>query len=82
MTFYSYQSYSQEIKPVAWWNFEMAENGKTKEIIGNIEDVIEGNFKQNKGLVGYGIKLDGFSTRIIREAKKAPILRNEFTIEA
>ena len=77
--------FSQEQGLVAWWKFDLVDKLKANKVldtIGEIEDVIEGNFKSTRGVVGSALKLDGYTTCILREAKNVPPLEDEFTFEA
>jgi|Deesub1362A_J573_1020465.scaffolds.fasta_scaffold00427_14 hypothetical protein len=76
---------SQEPGLVAWWKFDQIDKlkaNKVLDIIGEIEDVIKGNFKYTEGVVGSALKLDGYTTCLIRQSKNVPPLRDEFTFEA
>ena len=68
--------------PVMQWDFESVKNRNTVEAVSNITDTIEGNFEEAAGVTGKGLRLDGFTTRIIREGKELKKPGNEFTIEA
>jgi hypothetical protein len=69
-------------KPVAWWNFD---NNKIKAVIdiaSNVTDTIKGNFWFSEGVSGKCLKLDGYTTHVVRAAQKSPVLGRAFTIEA
>jgi len=68
--------------PVMTWDFETIKDGKTIDPTTQIADVIEGHFEQATGVSGKGLRLDGFTTRIIRTGKETAKPGNEFTIEA
>ena len=68
--------------PVAWWTFDETSSGFAKDSATGIADSINGNFRHIRGIRGNGLKCDGYTTRIIREAKAAPIITGAFTIEA
>ncbi|WP_197171995.1 LamG domain-containing protein [Novipirellula aureliae] len=68
--------------PVMKWDFETIKNGQAIELSTGIADDIEGNFEEAAGVDGKGLRLDGFTTRVIREAEDTTRLGNEFTIEA
>ncbi len=53
-------------EPIMEWNFDKIENRHTMEPGTNIQDTIEGNFEISQGVVGNGLRLDGFTTRIVR----------------
>jgi hypothetical protein len=46
------------------------------------QDAIKGNFTYIEGVSGRGIKLDGFTTQIMRRAEDSPRLTDSLTIEA
>jgi len=68
--------------PVMTWDFETVRNRSAIEESTNIADTIEGNFEQATGVIGKGLRLDGFTTRIIRNGKDIKKLGTSFTIEA
>ncbi len=68
--------------PVMKWDFEKIQNRNAIEISTNISDTIEGNFEEADGVIGKGLRLDGFTTRIIRKGTSIKKPGNEFTIEA
>ena len=68
--------------PVMQWNFETINNRNSVEAVSNITDTIEGNFEEATGVIGQGLRLDGFTTRIIREGTDIKKPGNEFTVEA
>jgi len=67
---------------IAYWKFDKVINNKTVDFASGFEDIIEGNFRIVKGVLGNAIKFDGFTTIIIREKEKTPKLSGDFTIEA
>lgn len=67
---------------VAWWSFDEGENNVVKDKVGQIEDVLEGSFKYTCGVAGTALKLDGYTTCIIRKAEDSPKLDDEFSLEA
>lgn len=64
------------------WNFENIKNRNLYEVSTNITDTIEGNYQESAGVEGKGLRLDGFTTRVIREGSAMKKPGNEFTIEA
>jgi hypothetical protein len=68
--------------PVMTWDFETIKDGKLIEAATNIEDTLEGNFEEAPGVNGKGLRLDGFTTRVIRQAKDVKTPGTELTIEA
>ena len=66
---------------LAWWKFDKALNNRAIDYVTGLEDIIEDNFKYTDGVSGSALKFDGFTTAIVREAKNAPHLGDQFTIE-
>jgi hypothetical protein len=67
---------------VAWWAFDALEDAKALDQCSGLMDRIEGRYKRVDGVVGTALKLDGFTTAVVREAPQAPVLSGAFTIEA
>ncbi len=68
--------------PVMKWDFETIRNRVAIEPSTNIRDTIEGNFEIAAGVNGKGLRLDGFTTRIIRKGSDIKKPGPELTIEA
>jgi hypothetical protein len=68
--------------PVAEWRFDEGEGQKATDSASGRSDEIHGNFWYLPGVSGTGIKFDGFTTRVVRDAKDAPLLEDAFSIEA
>lgn len=68
--------------PVMTWDFENVNNGKAIEGATKIEDVIEGRFEKAPGMCGNGLRLDGFTTRILRQENKVVKPGETLTVEA
>lgn len=68
--------------PVIKWDFETVRNRGVIEESTNISDTIEGNFEWVDGVTGKGLRLDGFTTRVIRKGKDIMKPGAAFTIEA
>jgi hypothetical protein len=64
------------------WDFETIKNRSSIEASTAIADTIEGNFQWVEGVTGKGLRLDGFTTRIIRNGKDIKKPGTAFTIEA
>jgi hypothetical protein len=71
-----------ESAPAAWWTFDDFRGNAVRDAAAGVEDVIEGAFKPTRGITGQALKLDGFSTCLVRKAEQAPKLEAEFTIAA
>ena len=68
--------------PAMQWDFETIKNGAVIESSTGIADTVEGNFEQASGVHGKGLRLDGFTTRVIRNGKDIVTPGTEFTIAA
>jgi hypothetical protein len=68
--------------PAGWWTFEKEAKEIAHDKAGGVTDTIEGEFKQCAGVVGSALKLDGYTTCIVREAAKAPVLKGDFSVDA
>ena len=66
----------------AWWSFDQIKDRQAMDVSGKIADPIGGNFKPAAGVVGAALKLDGFTTEIVRPAATAPQPGGGFTLEA
>ena len=68
--------------PVMCWDFETIRNRTVIEESTKIADTIEGNFESAAGVAGKGLRLDGFTTRVIRTGKNTRKPGAAFTLEA
>lgn len=68
--------------PVMTWNFETIRNRTAIEESTKIADSIEGNFEWVEGVAGKGLRLDGFTARVMRKGKEIKKPGTTFTIEA
>ena len=69
-------------KVIMQWDFENITNRTCIEPATGVGDTIEGNFEAAPGAVGTGLRLDGFTTRIVRADAKVKTPGDEFTVEA
>lgn len=69
-------------QPVLHYSFDPPTEETVRDVAGKIDDEIEGNFKSMPGPVGAALKPDGYTTRIVRSAEKAPALKAGFSVEA
>ena len=69
-------------KVLMQWDFDHLTNHTCVEPETTIADAIEGNFAQAPGVVGKGLRLDGFTTRVIRKADDLQNPGKDFTVEA
>ncbi len=65
---------------VAWWTFDEVGATALRDAVSGVEDVIEGPFKTARGVRTHAIRLDGFSTSVVRKAASAPKREGAFTI--
>jgi hypothetical protein len=69
-------------RPMAWWSFDEGEGKTVKDSISGEVDKIRGNYWYEKGVKGSCLKLDGYTTHVVRSVDKAPRLGDDFTVEA
>jgi len=69
--------------PVARWNFDDASAGAVVvDAASGAKDAIRGHFKYAPGVSGTALRFDGYTTCLVRKARQAPRLADEFTVEA
>lgn len=68
-------------KPVAWWNFDSCNSRIINDEVSNAKDSVQGNFRLVSGTSGKALKLDGFSTCVMRKPGMVPKLGDNFTFE-
>jgi len=73
---------TNEIQPVASWNFDVCDARILRDEVSSVEDSVHGNFKLVNGPDGKALKLDGFTTRVIRKSEMVPKLGDSFTFDA
>jgi len=66
----------------AYWDFEVVKQSRIIDKATGLMDCVHGNFRLVKGVVGKGIKCDGFTTAITRDGDDAPEISGPFTIQA
>jgi len=67
---------------VAHWSFEKSGPEIAQDAVSGIIDAIEGTYTQPHGIVGSALKLDGYTTCIIRQSSQAPRLKGSLTASA
>ncbi|WP_372932390.1 LamG domain-containing protein, partial [Mariniphaga sediminis] len=77
---FNYSSVAQE--PILSWDFNEVKNRTTLEQKSGIADSLEGNFKLVQGIIGKGLKLDGFTACLRHNDNNLPAPGNELTVEA
>jgi hypothetical protein len=66
---------------VAKWSFDETAGRVTRDSASGTEDKVEGFIKYLPGVSGSGLRFDGYTTSVTREAKKAPKLHDALTVE-
>jgi len=69
-------------KVIMHWDFENITNRTCVEPSTGIADRIEGNFEAAPGVAGKGLRLDGLTTRVVRDGAAMKNPDQDFTIEA
>ncbi len=69
-------------EPVASWTFETLPQAKAEEGAEKPIETIQGNWLQRPGVKGHALRLDGYSTRLVRPAPHVPRLPSRFSVEA
>jgi hypothetical protein len=67
---------------VAKWSFEDEPGKLARDSVSGIDDRLEGYAKYPPGVSGKALLFDSSTTAVVREGKKAPRLKNAFTLEA
>jgi len=76
------QLLAQNPSPLASWDFSAVKNRTTIDAQSGIADTLEGNFSIAPGVHGQGLRLDGFTTRIVRRGKDLQQPGAELSMEA
>jgi len=79
---FSTASVGAESGLIAWWGFEKAGSEIAQDAVSGTTDTIEGTYSQPDGVVGSALKLDGYTTCIIRRSSQAPRLKGDITATA
>ncbi len=82
LIFITIASFSRSQSVVMQWDFEEIRNRNVIEASTHITDTLEGNFEVAEGVSGKGLRLDGFTTRVVRDWADVKTTGDEFTIEA
>jgi hypothetical protein len=82
LTLFPFRSYSQNQGLVAKWSFNEEPGAVTRDSVSGKEDKIEGFYKYVPGVSGSGLRFDGYTTSVIRNAANAPKPSRAFTVEA
>jgi len=73
---------AQDPPPRLAWDFSSIENRNAVELQSGISDTLEGNFQTATGISGSGLRLDGFTTRLLHNDGSLPAPDQEVTVEA
>ena len=77
------QSYrAQDPGPIAKWSFDHATGSAAHDDVSGTEDKIGGFYKFVPGASGSGLRFDGYTTSVVRNASAAPKLHGSFSVEA
>jgi hypothetical protein len=68
-------------QPVASWTFETLTPKPTDAKADTPIETIQGKWLQRPGIKGHALRLDGYSTRLVRSAPHVPALPSGFTVE-
>jgi hypothetical protein len=68
--------------PVGWWQFDKVEDSNTVDAVTQNRDTVQGQYRLVPGVQGQALKLDGYSTCVIRKAENAPQLKQGLAVEA
>lgn len=72
---------AQDVKPVAKWSFEEITDGKVIDDVSGARDAVEGYRSSAAGVSGRALKLDGYTTRIVRHRDAAPAITGGLTVD-
>jgi hypothetical protein len=73
--------FAQNTAPVAWWKFDEGSGNIARDEVSGVSDRILNNHQWLKGVSQAGLKFDGFTTLVERDAKDVPRLGPRFSIE-
>lgn len=73
---------SGESGVLASWSFDESDGSSAHDGVGNRADPILGFFKRMPGVSGNALRLDGYTTSVVRAAKEAPRVGQAFSMEA
>ena len=73
---------AQQVTPVARWSFEEIADGKVTDDVSGTRDAVEGYRSSAAGVSGRALKLDGYTTRIVRKRDVAPPITSGLTVDA
>ena len=74
--------WAQQPDLLAWWKFDEGAGSVALDSVSRRQDRILNHFAWAPGVSGTGLKFDGFTTLVSREAKVTPHFDGNFTVEA
>ena len=75
-------AYAFQDDPVAWWKFDRASDNTVIDSVTNQNDAVLGAwFRIVEGVSGKAIKLDGFTSYVLRSGEDAPVIEGAFGIQ-
>jgi hypothetical protein len=69
-------------EPQAHWTFETLDGSKTPEVVSRTMDTLEGYVEKAPGVLGGGLRLDGFTTCLRASGPNRVVTADEITVEA
>jgi hypothetical protein len=69
-------------EPQAHWTFETLDGSKTPEVVSRTMDTLEGYVEKAPGVLGGGLRLDGFTTCLRAPGPNRVVTADEITVEA
>jgi hypothetical protein len=74
--------HSQQTSDGIFWKFDEPAGSVVRDSAGNIDDRVDGFSRRVPGVAGQALEFDGYSTRIVRDAKSVPHLGDAFSLSA
>jgi hypothetical protein len=75
-------SAQQPSTPVAWWTFDEEAENTALDVVTGTQDLVLGSYGTAPGVSGRALKLDGYTTRVVRRSTAAPRITDGLTVEA
>lgn len=69
-------------QPVSWWKFDAINNNKLIDDISEVKDTLIGYRQLVNGVKGSSLKLDGYTTRVVRKSNGVPEFIDGLAIES
>lgn len=74
--------FAQSAGPVAKWSFNPSSRATAQESVSGAECKVQGDYQYVPGVLGDGLRFDGYTTGVILDAKHAPKITTAFTVTA